>query len=96
MSEFDTVKEGTSVEVRKLEEEDDFDEFTALAASSVANQKLEEELHIYEDLENDPFDTSIVNNILKEDKAGMCKFLKKNSKCNFSIIIGNRFYWAFH
>lgn len=53
------------LELRKLEEEEEFDEFSALAASSVVNQKLEEELKQYEAVDDDPFDTSVVNAVLQ-------------------------------
>lgn len=53
------------MEIKKLEEEDEFDEFAALAASSVANQKLEDELQHFEAAEDDPFDTSVVDSVLR-------------------------------
>ncbi|KAK6642251.1 hypothetical protein RUM44_013974 [Polyplax serrata] len=67
VNEFDAIQSDVTPEVRKAEEvEDQFDEFTALAVSSVANQKLEEELQKFECLEDDPFDTTTANIVLKE------------------------------
>lgn len=68
VNQFDVLNEGEHVtDGPKVEEEDEFDEFTALAATSVLNQKLEEELHQFEDLEDDPFDTSVANVVLQEE-----------------------------
>lgn len=64
VSEFE-VGPPVDLELKKLEEEEEFDEFSALAASSVVNQKLEEELKQYEAVEDDPFDTSVVNAVLQ-------------------------------
>lgn len=67
VSEFESSGPVVDPEIKKLEEEEEFDEFSALAASSIVNQKLEEQLQQFEPAEDDPFDTSLVNSVLQKE-----------------------------